>query len=65
MVVKHGQYICNQHKYKIQATQTNVLKRTEGVGWKDRITNYEILLQLGQVAVQELVKKRQEEWNGH
>ena len=37
----------------------NVLRRIEGVCWKDRITNDE---KLGQVGVMEKVKKRQEAW---
>ena len=51
-----------EQKSKIQATQMNVLRRIEGVCWKDRITNDEILQRLGQVRVLEKVKKRQEEW---
>ena len=40
----------------------NVLRRIEGVCWKDQITNDEILQRLGQVGVLEKVRKRQEEW---
>ena len=40
-----------EQKSKIQATQVNVLRRIEGVCWKDRITNDEILQRLGQVGV--------------
>ena len=35
----------------------NVLRRIEGVCWKDRITNDEILQRRGQVGVLEKVKK--------
>ena len=51
-----------EQKSKIQATHMNVLRRIEGVCWKDRITNGEILQRLGQVGVLEKVEKRQEEW---
>jgi len=53
-----------EQRSKIQATQMNALRRIEGVCWKDRITNDEILWRLGQVGVLERVKKRQEEWKG-
>ena len=53
-----------EQKSKIQATQMNILRRIEGVCWKDRITNDEILQRLGQVGVLEMVRKRQEEWKG-
>ena len=52
--------VWKEQKSKIQATQMNVLRRIEGVCWKDRITNDEILQRLGQVGVLEKVKKRQE-----
>ena len=54
--------VWKEQKSKIQATQMNVLRRIEGVCWKDRITNDEILQRLGQVGVLEKVKKREEEW---
>ena len=44
--------------------QMNILGMIEGVCWKDRITNDEILQRLGQVGVLEMVRKRQEEWKG-
>ena len=53
-----------EQRSRIQATQMNALRRIEGVCWKDRITNDEILRRLGQVGVLERVKKRQEEWKG-
>ena len=53
-----------EQKSKIQATQMNILWRIEGVCWKDRITNDEILQRLGQVGVLDMVRKRQEEWKG-
>ena len=40
----------------------NVLRRIEGVCWKDRITNDEILQRPDQVGVLEKMKKRQKEW---
>ena len=52
--------VWKEQKSKIQATQMNVLRRIEGVCWKDQITNDEILQRLGQVGVLEKVKKRQE-----
>ena len=42
----------------------NVLRRVEGVCWRDRVTNVEILRRLGHVGVLDLVRKRQEEWRG-
>ena len=50
-----------EHRSKIQATQMNALRRIEGVCWKDRSTNDEILQRMGQVGVLEIVKKRQKE----
>ena len=52
-----------EQRSKIQATEMNALRRIEGVCWKDRITNDEVLWRLGQVGVLERVKKRQE-WKG-
>ena len=46
-----------EQRSKIQATQMNALRRIEGVCWKDRFTNDEILHRLGQVGVLEVVKK--------
>ena len=51
-------------KSKIQAMQMKVLRRIDGVCWKNRITNDEILQRLGQVEVLEIVKRRQEKING-
>ena len=45
----------------MKATQMNLLRRIEGVCWKDRVTNDEILQRLGQEGVLEMVKKRQVE----
>ena len=52
-----------EQKSRIQATQMNVLRRIEGVCWRDRVTNEKVLRRLGQVGVLELVR-RQEEWKG-
>ena len=45
--------ICGLDEFSIcfQATQMNVLRRIEGVCWKDQISNDEILWRLGQVWV--------------
>ena len=53
-----------EQKSRIPATQMNVLRRIEGVCWRGRVTNEEVLRRLGQVGVLELVRRRQEEWKG-
>ena len=40
-----------EQKCKIKATQMNLLRRIEGVCWRDRVTNEEILRRLRQVGV--------------
>ena len=40
-----------EQKSKIKATQMNLLRRIEGVCWRDRVTNEEILRRLRQVGV--------------
>ena len=40
-----------KQRSKIQAMQMNALRRTEGVCWKDRITNDKILQTLGQIGI--------------
>ena len=47
---------------RVQATQTRVLRRIEGVRRVDRVRNVDIRLRLGQEGVLDVVRRRQEKW---